>query len=434
MRSTSGCLASSSRTALRSTPVPRPCTTRTSRRPASAASSTSRRASSRASCAGRPRTSTWSDTSLRAAARTCTTGVAFLGRALARRTQPRERDAHPLPGRADDLGVVAADRGDRPAHTDVRRLDRVAFGERRRRVERLDACVDSTRGRLARPARSRLPGPGPGRHRDGRGAPSRTSPRSARDLRARIRELALDLARPPPVRACSADARTRSSSRSSSASRAVTRREPSPPPPPPLARGPLRRLRLGDELRRPQPLRRDARTGVGDDRRVEPEPLGDAKRVRRAGPAEREPVERRVGLQVEAGGGVRDAVVRARPLLQLGVVRRHDRQPRLRREPLERAPARAPSPPRDRCRRRPRRAARATAPSPTRGSRRACGRGRRRSRGSSRSTGGRRCRRARRRRPAAPPRRPAGAGRTGGAAPRGRASSARPSCRRCSDR
>ncbi len=57
--------------------------------------------------------------------------------------------------------------------------------------------------------------------------------------------------------------------------------------------------------------------------------------MRGAGPPEREPVQRRVRLHVEAGSRVHDAVARARPLLQLAVVRRHDGQPRLAGEPFE---------------------------------------------------------------------------------------------------
>ena len=55
---------------------------------------------------------------------------AVLGHALAGRAQPRERNADALPGRTDHLGIVATDGGDRPAHSDIRRLDRVALGER----------------------------------------------------------------------------------------------------------------------------------------------------------------------------------------------------------------------------------------------------------------------------------------------------------------
>ena len=53
-----------------------------------------------------------------------------LGHALAGRAKPGERDAHALPCRTDHLGIVAANRGDRAAHADVGRLDRVALGER----------------------------------------------------------------------------------------------------------------------------------------------------------------------------------------------------------------------------------------------------------------------------------------------------------------
>src|SRR5262249_27555753 len=55
---------------------------------------------------------------------------ALLRCALARRTQARERKTHPLAGSADHLGLVAADRRDRPAHAEVGSLDGIALAER----------------------------------------------------------------------------------------------------------------------------------------------------------------------------------------------------------------------------------------------------------------------------------------------------------------
>ena len=57
--------------------------------------------------------------------------------------------------------------------------------------------------------------------------------------------------------------------------------------------------------------------------------------MRRARPSERDAVERSMRVGVEARRRVGDALGRARPLLQLRVVRRHDREPRLLREPRE---------------------------------------------------------------------------------------------------
>ena len=95
---------------------------------------------------------------------------------------------------------------------------------------------------------------------------------------------------------------------------------------------------------RPPPPRRAARSvrgarGLDRGRGRRRRPQGRARAAPRSGaparcrPADRDPVERRVRLRVEAGGRVRGAVGRARPLLQLGVVRRHDGQPRLPGEP-----------------------------------------------------------------------------------------------------
>ncbi len=82
-------------------------------------------------------------------------------------------------------------------------------------------------------------------------------------------------------------------------------------------------------------LRREAVARTPDDGRVEPEPARDLERVGRAGPAERERVGGRERLGVEADGAVERAGRRARPLLDLGVVRRRDRQRRALRELVE---------------------------------------------------------------------------------------------------
>ena len=105
-----------------------------------------------------------------------------------------------------------------------------------------------------------------------------------------------------------------------------------------------RGLGLGDELGDEQPLGRDALPRGRDDRRRQAEALRGLQRVRRAGPAEDDRVERLVALGVDAGGGVRRAVGGARPLLQLGEVARRHGQPRLRGEAARAAPRRAPRP------------------------------------------------------------------------------------------
>ena len=65
------------------------------------------------------------------------------------------------------------------------------------------------------------------------------------------------------------------------------------------------------------------------------EPFGDTQRVRGSRPAELDPVERLVGLDVEPGRGVLDVGRCGRPLLQLGVVARCHGEPRLPCEALE---------------------------------------------------------------------------------------------------
>src|SRR5581483_2983792 len=56
-------------------------------------------------------------------------GSALLRRPLARRPQPRDRDAHALAGGAHHLGLGAPQRRDGAAHADVRRLDGIADRE-----------------------------------------------------------------------------------------------------------------------------------------------------------------------------------------------------------------------------------------------------------------------------------------------------------------
>ena len=84
-------------------------------------------------------------------------------------------------------------------------------------------------------------------------------------------------------------------------------------------------LRLADPrerlLERPLVLGQP-RPGVGDDRRVEPEPLGDRERLAAAGQPDREPVRRRERLQVELDRRVPGAVGRVGVGLELGVVGR----------------------------------------------------------------------------------------------------------------
>ena len=252
-----------------------------------------------------------------------------------------------MPGRADDLGLVALDRGDRAVHAERRRLDGIAgrkrTGQRQRLVDRADRPLGSRRalGRGAEAAvRSRAAG-----SRAGLAVAPRATRISSRSARSSSRA---------PARSRCASAAARSRSRRGrrphgfdlrlerrSRARAALARSPAASARSACGRRalldgrPLGRLRLGEQLLDPQPLGRDAPARVGDDARVEAEPLRDLERVRRARPAERDAVERRVRLRVEPRGRVGDAVGRARPLLQLRVVRRHDGQPRLLREPVE---------------------------------------------------------------------------------------------------
>ena len=259
-------------------PVPRPCTTRTSASPASAASSMKRAPPRRASCAAPP------------------AHVELVRDIAARR---RARDLHgrlrgpraraPATAAAARAGCGRAGRSARPPRP-RRRGSRRSFRARRRRAPRpgrLPRAAPSPPA--ARRATQRALGArGPlGRRAEPRGrsvglATRRGAPRAARvPQRAR----APPAPRPAPARrgdrlagAPAADARTRSIS--------ALQLDLAPPSRAagslrlhlgaPVARHPLGRLRLREQLGGPQPLRRDARAGVGDDRRVEPEPLRDA--------------------------------------------------------------------------------------------------------------------------------------------------------------
>ena len=306
------------------------------------------RTASRASCARCPRTSSSSETSPRAAA---THPHRRLGRLAARgvprRTQARERDPQPhgRPGRPP--------RPRRPRSRRSCRGRRVPAPRPGRRPRA--APVSGSGWSSARSARSARAA------RVGGGAEPAVALASAAGAVAAV-ALALAPARRADLRRAAPRAPRAPSARSRCASAARA-----------LALGRRRRahrLDLGLELglalarvarascvrlgalalgrlalarrrrARPPPPRRAAprsaaarastvRARVRDDVGVEPEPLRDLKRVRRARPAERDPVERRVRVGVEARRRVRDAVGRARPLLQLGVVRRHERQPRL---------------------------------------------------------------------------------------------------------
>ena len=245
-----------------------------------------------------------------------------------------------MAGGADDLGLVAFDRRDRSVDAERRRLDRVACreraGERQRLVELPDRALRRD-GSLAR--RRRAGGRAPAR-RGGCRRASRISSRSASSsARAAARSRCASAAARSRSAAAEALTAAISSSSSCSARRARTlsalddlgalrlRRRPL------LDGRPLGRLRLGEQLLDPEPLRRDQPARGLDDARVEPEPLGDLERVRRPRPPERDAIERRVRVGIEAGARVRDALGRARPLLQLRVMGRHERQPRLLGEP-----------------------------------------------------------------------------------------------------
>ena len=190
---------------------------------------------------------------------------ALLGRALARRAQARDRDAHALAGRADHLGLVAAQRGDRAAHADVGRLDVVAdrerAGHRQRPGEIGQRAVDARRALGRRAERTidvGLAALAP--------CASRSSSRSDGELGARVGKLALRRGdRVPPLLirrrthalelALELGLAPRGTAR-----RLLGRREL-------LAGDACGGLGLGEQLRRAQALGRDARARVGDDRR-----------------------------------------------------------------------------------------------------------------------------------------------------------------------
>ena len=292
------------------------------------------RTASRASCARMPRTSSSSETSPRAAATTRTAGSRRLGLARARgRAQPRERDPQRAgrPARAPRPRRPRSPRSCR-GRPSVGRLDRIAGRERRRaaaaaRRSARSACsaraaalggraeaavalaLGARRGsRRARRARARAAA----RRGSPRAAPrARRAPRRGRARPAAARASrsgaadgahALDLGLELRLALAARAPRARAASARSALGRVAL-----------VGGAPLGRLRLGEQLRGAQPLGRDARARVVDDVRVEPEPLGDLERVRRARPAERDPVERRVRLRVEAGRRVRDAVASRSP-------------------------------------------------------------------------------------------------------------------------
>ena len=295
---------------------------------------------------------------------------------------------HAMPPGAEHLRLVAVDRRDRAAHAErpaprPGRRPRAApsSAAARERAERPLGARAASAAAPRRRSRSRLRDGrlrGAARARARAGARRGSRSRSAVELGARLGEVALGLLRARASRSARPTRAPLDLAPRARASRARRARERRPrslrsAAARSAAAALLGRLGLGEQLGRPQPLRR--RCGRARRRRrraVEPEPLGDLQRVRRARPAERDPVERLVRLGIEAGRGVRDAVGRARPLLQLGVVRRHDRQPRLRGEPREQRLRERRALDRVGARRRARRAARASARSRARGSRRGC--------------------------------------------------------------
>ena len=344
-----GAASSSSRTAARTAPVPRPWTTRTScqagerRVVDEGAHRLARLLGAHAAhvelvgdVAG-------------AAATTRTAGSASLGRARdadgrSRASGTRRRG----PPGADDLGLSPSIAAIVP-RTPERRVPRP---DRPRRAARAAAAARAARAARARPgARARRPRRGAGRGRARRlgrrrpplalAAPGGADLLAQRvELGARLREVALRLARAParaPPRPTRARARPRPLELAPPA-RAPARRAPrrSRSAAARARPRPLGRLRLGEQRRRcaAAPARPAPRASATT-RRVEPEPLRDPQRVRAARAGRARPRRAARGLEVERGRRVGDAVGRARPLLQLGVVRRHDGQPRLAREPRE---------------------------------------------------------------------------------------------------
>ena len=343
--STSGCRPSSSCTAARTAPVPRPWTIRTESSPASAASSRNARTASRASSARRPRRSSWSETSPRAAATTFTPlrRLAPGSAAVVRREARDTGIADPLSAHADHLGLVALDRGDRAADAEVRRLDRVArrerAGERQRAAERAQRLLGPRRanGCLAETAVAVAPPwlpPRPDALLQATGRADLLAQRG--QLGAGVGELRRR-PRPGPTRARARPRHARARSRrrapapaprAASVSAAPRRARPRPPT---AVAAAARSAASASASRSAMRSRSGATPGarVGDDGRVEAQALRGRERVRRPGPAEGDAVERLVRLGIERRRRVRHAVGGARPLLQLGVVRGHDRQPSL---------------------------------------------------------------------------------------------------------
>ena len=420
---TSGWRASSSRTAGAIAPVPRPWITRTSSRPASAAVSTNARSASRASCArpapqvelrrrvGRRRRADRHGRLLRRRP-PGRRGRAGAGRAARARGGRHGRRRPPRPSRSR--------RSSRARRAPARRPGRRAraarsSGEAARRLAQRPTGPGGALGRGAEtPVALALLGERPRRRRAAalaleRGA-RRGSRRAARRARPRVPASSLSASPSARSRSARADARTRSISclelgharlcgvaRASRPRRARAPRSPAPrrrAPRPPRPRRAARSTRR----RSGATCARAASHELGG----EAEPLGDAERVRRAGSPERDPVERRLASPGRTrSAAFVDALRRARPLLELGVVARRDGQPCLPGEPPEERPRERRAldrvgPRRDLVEQDERAVGR-----PPRGSRRGSGRGRRTSRGSSRSTARRRCRRAPGRRRAA---------------------------------
>ena len=263
----------------------------------------------------------------------------------------------PLAGGADHLGVVALDREDRAVDAEIRRLDRVAGCERACERQRLVELPDRTlgaRGPLCggseTPVALRLVPSEPPGLADLRAQRLELRPRLG-EVALRVGggtlalcrggclhrldlgfELSLSLAhvaaqalRLGALRGCRARGHLgdRAASARSDPRRAL------------VDGGPLCCLRLGEQLLDPEPLGCDELASRGDDARIQPQPLCDLECVRRSRPAKRDPVERGVRVRIEAGARVRDALAGARPFLQLRVVRRHERQPRLLGEPRD---------------------------------------------------------------------------------------------------
>ncbi len=242
------------------------------------------------------------------------------------------------------LGLVAGDLDDHTAHPE-------RWGRRPDRRRRAGLCVARSRAtrartrrvslarwrrRVADPARARLGSPAAttaarraarARRRARRGCRRAAPP--ARDARPRAR------ARPPrwPARAPSAPThgRPRSRPRSSIARAAAPaaavaasarRRSASASA---AARPALALARGGEQLLEPQALGGDGRARGLDDLGVEPETRRHLQRVRGAGAPDGQRERRRERGGVEPDRRVLGALVACRPLLELGVVGRHER-------------------------------------------------------------------------------------------------------------